>query len=395
MRLPGNLGLLTYCTNIHPGESWPETRLTVENRVTRVKALLAPEAPFGVGLRLSARASEELGEGGELASFRDMLARNGLFVFTINGFPYGPFHGARVKQQVYEPDWRTPERLAYSNRLASQLAALLPEGVKGTVSTVPGAFRPNGLGQEAAMTENFVRCAAHLHALKESAGREIALALEPEPCCFLETTEEAAAFFRDWLFAGEAVRRMSALTGLSAGAAEDALRRHLGLCYDVCHAAVEFEDPAAGVAALRAAGVTIAKLQLSAALHLRMVSPETLDRLRAFDEATYLHQVVARRGDTLDRFLDLPEALKAAWSTAYDEWRVHFHVPVFLAELGHFSTTQHVLGAVLDLHRADPLSDHLEVETYTWDVLPPGLRNVSVEEAVARELSWVMKRLTG
>lgn len=393
MRLSGDLGLLSYCTNIHPGESWADTRRNIEEHVTQVKARLAPDKDFGVGLRLSAKASEELGEGGNLEEFADLLARNDLFVFTINGFPYGPFHGTPVKEQVYEPDWRTTERLDYSNRLADQLAVLLPAGMNGTISTVPGAFRPNGRGHEAAMTENFVRHAAHLHTLHERAGKTIALALEPEPCCFVETTEEAVKFLSEWLFGADAVQRMGALTGLSSAQAEEALRRHIGLCYDVCHAAVEYEDPAASIASVRAAGIKIAKLQLSAALHLRTVTAEKLDRLRAFDETTYLHQVVARRGDTLDRFLDLPQAIKAAETTPYDEWRVHFHVPVFLTELEYFSTTQHVLAEILDLHKKDPLSDHMEVETYTWDVLPPELRNASVEEAIARELSWVMDRL--
>jgi len=394
MQLPDNLGHLSYCTNIHPGESWAETRRTIEERVSKVKTQLAPQRSFGVGLRLSAKASEDLAEGENLAEFADLLADNDLYVFTINGFPYGPFHGTPVKTQVYEPDWRTDERLTYTNRLADQLSTLLPEGMTGSISTVPGAFRPNGQGQERAMVEKLLHHAAHLHAIKERTGKEIALALEPEPRCYLETTEEAVTFFRDWLFSAEAIQRMSELTRLSSTQSEAALRRHIGLCYDVCHAAVEYEDPAASLALLRNTGIAIAKLQLSAALHLREVTPETLNRLRAFDEPTYLHQVVARRGETLDRFLDLPDAFDAATNTAYDEWRVHFHVPVFLAHLEHFSTTQHVLAEVLRLHKDAPLSDHLEVETYTWDVLPSELRAVPVEDAIVREMTWVMDQLT-
>ncbi|MGF1621829.1 MAG: metabolite traffic protein EboE [Rhodomicrobiaceae bacterium] len=393
MHLPGDLGLLTYCTNIHPGESWAETRRVIEERVSAVKARLSPDEPFGVGLRLSARASEDLAEGGNLSEFATLLERLGLFVFTINGFPYGPFHGTPVKIQVYEPDWRTQERLDYTNRLADQLAVLLPEGIRGSISTAPGAFRPNAEGQERAMTENFVRHAAHLHGILARTGKIITLALEPEPYCFLETTEEAAAFFRDWLFSVEAIEDMAMLTGLSFEEAEAALRRHLGVCYDVCHAAVEYEDPVETIGLLRQHGIQIAKLQLSAALHLREVTPEKLERLRAFDERTYLHQVVARRGDTLDRFLDLPEAFEAAEETAYDEWRVHFHVPLFLTELEHFSTTQHVLAEILRLHKDDPISRHLEIETYTWDVLPPELRSVPIDDAVAREARWVLDRL--
>ncbi|RIA45425.1 metabolite traffic protein EboE [Dichotomicrobium thermohalophilum] len=393
MHLRGELGCLTYCTNIHPGETWAETRRTVAERVTRVKQRVCPEQPFGVGLRLSARAAEALAAPNNLEDFAALLSENDLYVFTINGFPYGPFHDTTVKAKVYEPSWAEGARLDYTNRLADLLARLLPEGMTGSISTVPCAFRPVGRGQEEAMREHLLRHAVHLHRISEETGKQIALALEPEPHCYLETTGEALTFFQDWLLNVNSVRRMGELTGLSSAQAEQALRRHLGVCFDVCHAAVEYEDPGESVAALRGAGIAVPKLQLSAALHLRRVTPETLERLRAFDEETYLHQVVARRGETLERFLDLPDAFAAAEAQSYDEWRVHFHVPLFLAELEHFSTTQHVLAEVLELHRQAPISDHLEVETYTWDVLPPDLRNVPVEDAIARELSWVTTRL--
>jgi sugar phosphate isomerase/epimerase len=393
MRLPGELGCLTYCTNIHPGESWPETRRTMAERVTQVKQRVSPDKPFGVGLRLSARAAEALATPENLEDFAALLAANDLYVFTINGFPYGPFHDTTVKANVYEPSWAESARLDYTDRLADLLARLLPEGMTGSISTVPCAFRPVGRGREQAMREHLLRHVAHLHRIAEETGRQIALALEPEPHCYLETTDEAVAFFEDWLLNPVSIRRVGELTGLSPAQAEEALRRHLGVCLDVCHAAVEYEEPKESVAALRGAGIAVPKLQLSAALHLRRVTPETLERLRAFDEGTYLHQVVARKGETLERFLDLPDAFAAAQTAAHDEWRVHFHVPLFLAELEHFSTTQHVLADFLDLHRQAPISDHLEVETYTWDVLPPGLRNALVEDAIARELSWVTSGL--
>jgi len=394
MRLPGNLGWLTYCTNIHPGESWAETRATVAKQVTQVKQQVSQDQPFGVGLRLSAKAAQELSQGRNLADFAALLAENDLYVFTINGFPYGPFHDTTVKANVYEPGWAENARLDYTNRLADLLAALLPEGMMGSISTVPCAFRPVGRGQEETMREHLLRHAAHLRRIAERTGKEIALALEPEPCCYLETTAEAVTFFKHWLLDNSAVTRMGELTALSPAQAESMLRHHLGVCLDVCHAAVEFEDPAESVALLRDAGIRIPKLQLSAALHLREATPATLERLRAFDESTYLHQVVARRGEMLDRFLDLPDAFAAAETTRYDEWRVHFHVPVFLKELEHFSTTQHVLAEFLELHRQAPISDHLEVETYTWDVLPRDMRNVPVEDAIARELFWVTSHLT-
>ncbi len=102
---------LTYCTNIHAGESWDEIRASLDAHVPRIKAQVAPDAPFGLGLRLSGVAAAELVGPEPLEAFKDQLARLGAYVFTLNAFPFGPFHGTRVKERVYEPDWRTGERV--------------------------------------------------------------------------------------------------------------------------------------------------------------------------------------------------------------------------------------------------------------------------------------------
>jgi hypothetical protein len=267
--------------------------------------------------------------------------------------------------------------------------------LEGSVSTVPGTFKPLAAAPGAVeeITRNLIRHAAHLVGIRERTGRTIALALEPEPCCFLETIDETVRFFEQHLFAAAAVRQLVGLTGLAPSDAEAALRRHLGVCYDVCHAAVEFEDPAGSLETLRAAGIEVPKLQLSAALRVAEVGPESADQLRPFDEPVYLHQVVERRGDRLTRHLDLPDALATVAESAGAEWRVHFHVPIFLAELKDFSTTQAFLREILALHRRRPISRHLEVETYTWDVLPERYRQVDVASAIARELGWVTEQL--
>jgi len=387
---------LTYCTNIHPGERWAEVRDNLARHVLEVKRRVCPDVPFGVGLRLSARAAEELCAGDELARLRDFLGEHGLYVFTLNGFPHGAFHGEAVKERVYLPDWRDPARLAYSNRLAEILAALLPVGVEGSVSSVPGAYAAEVRGEAdvAAMVQHLVDHAAWLVQLEERTGKRIALALEPEPCCHLETVAQAVAFFRDHLYGAVAGRRLARATGLTAPAVSLALRRHLGLCLDACHAAVEFEDPEAAVADLRAAGIAVHKLQLSAGLRVAPLDASALDALDAYADPVYLHQVVARRGDALVRYADLPEALADARRGAVsDEWRVHFHVPVFLERLAAFDNTQAFLRALLALHRQEPISRHLEVETYTWQVLPPEARGDDVNADVARELRWVLSEL--
>jgi sugar phosphate isomerase/epimerase len=402
MRLGGGLGHLTYCTNIHRGETWPEVLAALERHLPAVKASFAPAHSFGVGLRLSAVAAEALREQAAFAQLQGLLRTHDLYVFTINGFPYGPFHGVRVKEEVYQPDWQREERLVYTDLLADLLAALLPDepGLEGSVSTVPGTFKPlsEAPGVAERMAENMIRHAAHLVLLRARTGRTIALALEPEPYCFIETIAETVRFFEQHLFADAAIDRLADLCGLTRGDAEQALHRHLGVCYDVCHAAVEYEDPESGLQDLRAAGIRVPKLQLSAALRIAAVDAAKVERLRPFDEPVYLHQVVERRQGRLTRYLDLPQAFAAldggAGSSDPREWRVHFHVPIFLDEIEHFSTTQDFLREILAIHRENPVSAHLEVETYTWDVLPEQDRQDDVATAIARELAWVRDRLT-
>jgi sugar phosphate isomerase/epimerase len=392
---------LTYCTNIHAGETWEEVRSNLERHVRRVKAAVAPDRPFGVGLRLSAVAAAALSRPAELEAFREFLGASGLYVFTINGFPYGPFHGTRVKEEVYLPDWLDEARLEYSDRLAELLAALLPDepGLEGTVSTVPGAYkaRVRGPADEGRMAELMVRHAASLHRLRERTGKTVSLALEPEPCCHMETVDETVRFFEARLFAAPSLAAFGRLTGLGPAESEAALRRHLGVCFDACHMAVEFEDAAAGLRALGRAGIRVGKVQVSAGLRVRMDPADRalVDALRPFAEGVYLHQVVERRDGRLVRYLDLPEALDAAQRDGAGprEWRIHFHVPLFREELGRFASTQDYLRGVLGLLRQEAHAPHLEVETYTWDVLPEAFRREDIASAVARELRWVLDEL--
>lgn len=390
---------LSYCSNIHPGESWPEVFANLRRFVPAVKERVAPDRAFGVGLRLSGAAAEALGDASNLDELKSFLRSNGLYVFTVNGFPYGTFHRKRVKEEVYLPDWRDDARVDYTNALADVLAALLPDelDVAGTVSSVPGAFRVNVESEAVVqrMTDQMVRHAAHLVRLHRTTGRVVTLALEPEPACFLETLEETASFFEHRLFGARACDELRRLTGMTPTAAAEALRRHVGVCLDLCHAAVEFEDAAAGIARLRRAGIAIAKVQVSAGLRIERMTHDAMERLRRFDDGVYLHQVVERNGDVLTRYTDLAPAFLAAVVPSEREWRVHFHVPVFLADLGAFTTTQSFLADVLALHRASPISNHLEVETYTWDVLPPAYRTHDVVTAIVRELQWVEQQLAG
>ena len=388
---------LTYCSNIHPGESWAEVRANVERYFPAVRERVAPGEMFGIGLRLSARAARELGSGDALADFREFMGRNKLYVFTINGFPYGTFHGTRVKEEVYLPDWRDEERLRYTDELADLLVKLLPDGVEGSISTVPGAFKPamrNG-ADVGKIADNMLRHVAKLVQIKHRSGRHIALAIEPEPHCYLETIAESVRFFQEHLFSAGAVERLSALAGLERQAAAAALRGHIGLCLDLCHAAVEFEDPAGCIRELNEAGIRVTKLQISAGLRLPELTADAVSALKQFDDPVYLHQVVEQSPRGIRRYADLPEALATATGKADGrEWRVHCHVPIFMDNLGAFSSTRSFISEVLGIHRMHPVSGHLEVETYTWNVLPEHLRAGGMEQAIARELNWVKEALT-
>jgi sugar phosphate isomerase/epimerase len=393
---------LTYCTNIHPGESWAEVRANLERYVVAVKAAVRADGPFGVGLRLSAEAAETLAKPGELAALRDFCDAHGLYVFTINGFPYGVFHGRRVKEDVYLPDWLDDARLHYTDRLADILAELLPDepGLEGSISTSPGAYKTRVAGESdaAAMADRLVRHVATLHRLRDRTGKLISLALEPEPCCYMETIAETVRFFQDHLFSARAVSALGRLTGLGRAESEGVLGRHLGVCFDACHMAVEFEDARTGLDTLRAAGIRVGKIQLSAGLRIELDPADRglIEALRPFAEGVYLHQVVERRDGTLRRFVDLPDALAALAESGAErrEWRVHFHVPLFRRDLGRFTNTQDYLADVLAQLRREPYSSHLEVETYTWDVLPEEYRREDIVTAVARELRWVTDRLS-
>jgi sugar phosphate isomerase/epimerase len=393
---------LGYCTNIHAGETWDEVFANVDTHVRAVKARVAPDFPLGVGLRLSAAASRRLAEPGVLESFRHYLAASGLYVFTINGFPYGAFSGGPVKERVYRPDWLEDERLAYSDQLAELLVALVPDGVEGSVSTAPGCFAERGSLREAAprVAERLRAHAEHVWRLRERTGHVVTLALEPEPHCMLETSADAVKFFEGHVFSRASVEAFAAATGLAAAGAEETLRRHLGVCLDACHAAVEFEAPDETVDRFVAAGVRILKVQVSAGLRVTRPDAEALASLGRFAEGVYLHQVVVRSGAHLRRYLDLPQALADAARAgvadpvrAGDEWRIHFHVPVFREHLGPFENTQAFLEPLLARLGRQDVCRHLEVETYTWDVLPAEYRREPVDDAIARELAWTLERL--
>lgn len=385
---------LTYCTNIHPGESWAETQAALITYLQAIKHRVSPAAPMGIGLRLSAQAAQSLEQPDTLRDFKAFLKSENLYVFTFNGFPYGSFHRTRVKDQVYQPNWCEVSRLDYTNRLANLLAALLPDEVVGSISTVPGAYLAHLKTDEDSgkIADMLIRHVAHLHQLYETTGKHIALALEPEPGCLLETSADVIRFFGTYLHSSTAVSRLCELTGLTPEVALKTLRTHLGLCLDICHLAVAFEDPCKAIQAIQHAGISLHKIQLSAALKVIEPRDAQKEALRPFAEDVYLHQVAAKKAHDITRWADLSEALRD--DRAFDEWRIHFHVPLWAEKIGDFLTTIDDVIKVLDMHKKRSLSPHLEIETYTWDVLGANHQKYDLTTSIAKELEWVLKRLT-
>jgi len=374
---------LTYCLNIHPGESWPENLAAIRRYTLEVRRQVAPRQPYGLGLRLSKMAADHLSIPARRREARYFFDQNQLYIFTINGFPYGLFHGVRVKDRVYAPDWRQAERLLYTRQLADILADFLPKGVSGSISTVPGTFKPwlRNTPEVRPIVTNLRACAEHLARLQDKTGCEIHVGLEPEPGCLLETTDETVRFFQEELF-GKA----------RDDAERDRLRRHIGVCLDTCHVAMQFEDPVEAVRKYQAAGIRISKIQLSAALE---VAHDGVAALAPFQDDVYLHQTTALFPDGQRRsWMDLPDFLAdAAARETCERVRVHFHLPLFFQGMDALeSTVAGLTRGFFDL-LLKGVTEHLEIETYTFSVLPPELRAGEVTDSLVREFRWVQGRL--
>ncbi|MBT8236116.1 MAG: metabolite traffic protein EboE [Bacteroidia bacterium] len=387
---------LSYCTNIHPGNDWVETLAHLKENLPIIKARLSPENPFGIGLRLSNKASVEL-SAQRLAEFKEWLQTEGLYVFTINGFPYGNFHGEKVKEQVHHPDWTSKERLEYTQRLAVQLAELLAEKQEGGISTSPIGYRHLYKGENrkealAMGSTHLASLAVFLHHLEKETGKLIHIDIEPEPDGLLENSEEFLAFYGDYLKPA-AENEFGKTLDMPASEAEELLKRYITLCYDVCHFSLAYEQPDAVFSKIEKAGIRIGKIQISAALKAHSGGSddqEIWEALSKFDEPVYLHQVTESRYGQVFTYSDLPELLKI--QPRFTELRAHFHVPIFLDTFGVLQSTQEDIIQVLDYLKRNPVSTHLEVETYTWDVLPAHLKE-PMADSISRELEWVLQKL--
>ncbi len=395
--IPATQWTTGYCTNVHAGTDIESIRENLLRYAVPAR-IEAGIADLGIGLWLPASAAEQL--AGDTERFATFLRQQRLVPFTINGFPYDNFHQDVVKHAVYRPTWKDPARLRYTQQLADILAALLPEDQPvGSISTLPigwpekaGSEKPDaedGTIVEAA-GKHFRELAEYLKKLESRTGRRIVVAIEPEPGCILDTTDDVIAFFGDQLSGTEH-------------------RRYLTVCHDICHSAVMMEPQAEVLSRFSAAGIAIGKVQVSSAVVADWQSMaigrrrEAIEQLKHFAEDRYLHQTM-RLTATGQKMLseDLPELIgrtakdgDPVWGD--DRWVVHFHVPVFLERFGHLTTSH---AEVLDCLRtlADPsngidFTGHLEIETYAWSVLPEAMRKRGLAEDIAGELTWLRRSI--
>ncbi|MEX0655830.1 MAG: metabolite traffic protein EboE [Phycisphaeraceae bacterium] len=382
--------MLGYCTNVHAGAGYDQTLANLRDHALPVKAQVSPDQPMGIGLWLSAQAARELIDTQRIDHLRTFLDDHGLVAFTLNGFPFGDFHERVVKHDVYQPDWRQQARLDYTLDLVHILGALLPEGVEGSISTLPlgwPSLMREGGGIEAAERAAAARLLDLVHHLARAeldTGKLIHVALEPEPGCLLDRGDDVIRFFNRHLL---------------DNADEQSVRAYLRICHDVCHAAVMFEDQAALLRRYEQAGLKVGKVQVSSAVRVDFDALDTVGRaeavqqLRGFAEDRYLHQTMVRRADGEMTFYDdLPEALKREPEPG-GEWRVHFHVPIYLERFGRLETTQSMIDGCLPVARAMGVQ-HFEAETYAWGVLPPALRVDRLADGIAKELAWLNERMT-
>ena len=375
---------LAYCTNIHRGEGWNETFHGLNEYTLKVKEKVSQSDPFAIGLRLGYKAALELSETGSrnLDEFIKWLDHNNCYIFSINGFPYGQFHGSRVKEQVYSPDWTFDSRVEYTNLLFDILAKILPSGMSGSVSTLPGSFKEfiqDDIRQGNVIIENLARCGKHINDLIEKTGKDLHLGLEPEPLGWFENTPETLSFFK----------RFRNIHG-------DEFDNVIGVNYDTCHLAIEYENAKESLLLLKNNNIKISKIHLSSALKLKP-NQQTVDSLKEYQDDVYLHQVIARlqNGDLI-RFKDLPDAIEnfLKGNCNDDEWRVHFHIPLHASPDSLFDDTRDHIKDTLSVLSSDPeMCKHLEMETYTWEVLPNSMQSNSVVDQLSLEYDWTLNSL--
>ncbi len=388
---------LGYCSNVSAADSLEDIHRFLLDLAKPLKQRLSPDEEFGLGMYLPASVLKELSENEYRRwDFDRWIQENHFYVFSLNAFPFGNFQNERVKEKVFEPDWSAPARLEQTKQAADLLSRWLPEGVNGSISTHTGAYGARVASDPIwkTLAENFTRAALHLHRLEEKTGRRIVLSLEPEPFAIVDTTKDFVSFYQECLLRF-GVSFLQARWDMKTEQAEALLRRHLGVCFDTCHLCVQWEDLGESLQSYRKAGIPIGKAQISAALELREPGKNlsAIERLKRFAEPRYFHQTIFSNGK---RFADLDQALSSSEVRGSANLRSHFHVPIFWEGDHELSSTRAELARVLP--EIANSTEHLEIETYTWEVIPQEERKrlaTTLLDSMEKEYRWLLAGLEG
>jgi hypothetical protein len=355
---------LTYCMNIHRGERWIDVSNAINKYSIKIKNYISPDKPFGIGLRLSMKAAKELILC--IDDFKKYLYKNNLYIFTINGFVYGNFYGKHIKEKVYQPDWSKEERLSYTKLLGKILVKLLPENVDGSISSIPVCY---GKTIPKNSIKNLIKAGEFFYKLARNHGKKIILALEPEPDCLLATTEETIQFWK----------KLQSITNKE-------IIKFIGVCVDTCHFACEFEDLSSVIYKIESAGILIPKIQITSAIRLFSSNCEPKKVLLKYLDPIYLHQTRVLLNGRKKSFPDLLDALK---ENPKGEWRIHYHVPLYY-DNEKVGTTAYMLDKTF-FSRAIKPNRHLEIETYTFNILPGVDKNVV--KSIVKEFHWLFNKV--
>jgi hypothetical protein len=369
---------LCYSMNVFPEKDWRREDAVIRAKILALRREVtgSDSANFAIGLWFDAATACEFRKKKNLDNLKKWLSDNKLYVFTFNAFPYGVFHGRPVKKEVYLPDWTSTKRLEYTCTVADILSELLPIGITGSISTLPGGYKSSIKSEKriAKIAGNLLAAGKHLNDIYIKTGKKIILGIEPEPDCLWENPSEFISFYNKFLFFPTLENK------------------NIGVCYDTCHQEVLFSRPGQGIRELIENGVPIAKIQLSAAL--KAPSLPSKKTLAKFADEVYLHQTrVIEKDGSISRYADLPEANERADKSS--PWLVHFHIPVFSGKLsGGLVTAKKELEAVLQMIRSNKIPcENLEIETYTFSVLPENMRKAGVMETIKKEYEYINRKV--
>jgi len=371
--------IITYCGNVHPVVGLSDLEQYLDESTPSVQNHFGAKFPLGLWLPKTAM-QDALSEKG-LASLRGRLETLETMPVTFNAFPMEVFHGTRVKELVYTPDWSTRERLDYTKSVA-QLGVKL--GMKSfSISSLSGGFKPNDKAEKVTQyLEHWLQWVDWARSLEENESVRVSLALEPEP---FNTMEDESDAIQLWAKLREAAK----VKGIS----EEYLQRYLGLCFDTCHFSVRYVSLTEAWERLKQHSIPVHKIQVSVAPRWQASMGEE-SRMKFFnwEEPVYLHQSFAKVAGQRQSFLDLDLAKR--YEGKVEEWRTHFHVPI---HFGHRedSTGFELIDFLNYLKMHETEIPVLEVETYSFNSMGEQWgEQTSLEQSIAKEMLWLQEQMS-